>query len=63
MTAPLTGRLRSSPVVAAVSGAASRCGWRDGADIALVDIGPDGINAVADEIAEIGSKATAFVRT
>lgn len=33
---------------------------RDGADIALVDLGPDGINAVADEIAEIGSKATTF---
>jgi meso-butanediol dehydrogenase/(S,S)-butanediol dehydrogenase/diacetyl reductase len=34
---------------------------RDGADVALVDIGPDGINAVADEIAEIGSKSTTFV--
>ena len=33
---------------------------RDGADIALVDLGPDGISAVADEIAEIGSKATTF---
>lgn len=33
----------------------------DGADVALVDIVPDGINAVADEIAQIGSKATTFV--
>ncbi|CAN5557315.1 acetoin reductase [soil metagenome] len=34
---------------------------RDGADIALVDIHPDGIDAVAGEIAEIGQKATTFV--
>jgi meso-butanediol dehydrogenase/(S,S)-butanediol dehydrogenase/diacetyl reductase len=34
---------------------------RDGADVALVDLGSDGINAVADEIAESGSKATTFV--
>jgi meso-butanediol dehydrogenase/(S,S)-butanediol dehydrogenase/diacetyl reductase len=34
---------------------------RDGADIALVDVQPDGINAVADEIAEIGAKTTTFV--
>jgi meso-butanediol dehydrogenase / (S,S)-butanediol dehydrogenase / diacetyl reductase len=34
---------------------------RDGADIALVDLTPDGINAVADEIGAIGSKATTFV--
>jgi meso-butanediol dehydrogenase/(S,S)-butanediol dehydrogenase/diacetyl reductase len=34
---------------------------RDGADIALVDVRQDGINAVAGEIAEIGSKATTFV--
>ncbi|MGE0220633.1 acetoin reductase [Mycolicibacterium sp.] len=34
---------------------------RDGADIALVDLHPDGIAAVADEITEIGSKATTFV--
>jgi meso-butanediol dehydrogenase / (S,S)-butanediol dehydrogenase / diacetyl reductase len=34
---------------------------REGADIALVDVVPDGINAVADEVAEIGSKATTFV--
>jgi meso-butanediol dehydrogenase/(S,S)-butanediol dehydrogenase/diacetyl reductase len=34
---------------------------RDGADVALVDVVPDGINAVADEVAEIGSKATTFV--
>jgi meso-butanediol dehydrogenase/(S,S)-butanediol dehydrogenase/diacetyl reductase len=34
---------------------------RDGADVALVDLGTDGISAVADEIAEIGSKTTTFV--
>jgi meso-butanediol dehydrogenase/(S,S)-butanediol dehydrogenase/diacetyl reductase len=34
---------------------------RLGADVALVDVVADGINAVADEIAEIGSKATTFV--
>lgn len=34
---------------------------RLGADVALVDVVTDGINAVADEIAEIGSKATTFV--
>ena len=34
---------------------------RDGADVALVDVGPDGISAVADEITGIGSKATTFV--
>ena len=34
---------------------------RDGADIALVDVRPDEITGVADEIAEIGSKATTFV--
>jgi meso-butanediol dehydrogenase/(S,S)-butanediol dehydrogenase/diacetyl reductase len=34
---------------------------RDGADVALVDLGPDGINAVAEEIAEIGAKSTTFV--
>lgn len=34
---------------------------RDGADIAVVDVHPDGINAVAEEIAEIGQKSTAFV--
>jgi meso-butanediol dehydrogenase / (S,S)-butanediol dehydrogenase / diacetyl reductase len=34
---------------------------RDGADIALVDLGQDGISAVAQEITEIGSKATTFV--
>ena len=34
---------------------------RDGADIALVDVRPDGINAVADEITEIGQKSTTFV--
>ncbi|MEW5809488.1 MAG: acetoin reductase [Actinomycetota bacterium] len=34
---------------------------RDGADVALVDVTADGIAAVADEVAEIGSKATTFV--
>ena len=34
---------------------------RDGADIALVDVRPDGIDAVAEEIIEIGSKSTTFV--
>lgn len=34
---------------------------RDGADVALVDVRPEGINAVADEIAETGRKATTFV--
>ncbi|NVN53153.1 acetoin reductase [Mycolicibacterium hippocampi] len=34
---------------------------RDGADIALVDVRSEGINAVADEISEIGCKATTFV--
>ncbi|MGB3482325.1 MAG: acetoin reductase [Mycobacterium sp.] len=34
---------------------------RDGADVALVDVRPDGITAVAEEIAEIGQKATTFV--
>ena len=34
---------------------------RDGADVALVDVRPDGVDAVADEIAEIGSKASTFV--
>ncbi len=34
---------------------------RDGADVALVDVRPDGVNIVADEILEIGCKATTFV--
>lgn len=34
---------------------------REGADIALVDVVGDGIDAVAGEIAEIGAKATTFV--
>ncbi|MBI3227977.1 MAG: acetoin reductase [Mycolicibacterium cosmeticum] len=34
---------------------------RQGADVALVDVNLDGIAAVADEIAELGSKATTFV--
>jgi meso-butanediol dehydrogenase / (S,S)-butanediol dehydrogenase / diacetyl reductase len=34
---------------------------REGADIALVDLAADGINAVAEEVHEIGSKSTTFV--
>jgi meso-butanediol dehydrogenase/(S,S)-butanediol dehydrogenase/diacetyl reductase len=34
---------------------------RDGADVALVDVHPAGIDAVAGEIAEIGCKATTVV--
>jgi meso-butanediol dehydrogenase/(S,S)-butanediol dehydrogenase/diacetyl reductase len=34
---------------------------REGADIALVDVAPDGVTAVADEVTEIGVKATTFV--
>jgi meso-butanediol dehydrogenase/(S,S)-butanediol dehydrogenase/diacetyl reductase len=34
---------------------------RDGADVALVDVQQDGITSVADEITEIGRKATTFV--
>ncbi|WKG01993.1 acetoin reductase [Mycolicibacterium sp. HK-90] len=34
---------------------------RDGADVALVDVAADGIDAVAREISEIGSETTTFV--
>ena len=58
----LTGR------VALVTGAARGIGRgialrlaRDGAAVALVDVRPEGIDGVADEIAEIGSKVTTFV--
>ena len=34
---------------------------RHGADVALVDVSADAVASVADEIAEIGSKATTFV--
>ena len=54
--------------VALVTGAARGIGRgialrlaRDGADLALVDVRPDGISAVADEVTEIGCKATTFV--
>jgi meso-butanediol dehydrogenase / (S,S)-butanediol dehydrogenase / diacetyl reductase len=65
MTSPLAGK------VALVTGGGRGIGRgialrlaRDGADIALVDIEPEGIEAVASEIsaiAEIGSKAATFV--
>ena len=62
MSGQLTGK------VALVTGAGRGIGRgialrlaRDGADVALVDLGPDGITAVAEEISEIGSKATTFV--
>ncbi|KDF00502.1 diacetyl reductase [Mycolicibacterium aromaticivorans JS19b1 = JCM 16368] len=54
--------------VALVTGAARGIGRgialrlaRDGADLALVDVRPEGIDAVANEISEIGCKVTTFV--
>lgn len=54
--------------VALVTGAARGIGRgialrlaRDGADVALVDVRPDGMDDVAAEIAAIGCKATVFV--
>ncbi|MDG4663449.1 acetoin reductase [Mycobacterium sp. 236(2023)] len=54
--------------VALVTGAARGIGRgialrlaRDGADVALVDVRNDGLDDVAAEIAEIGSKTTTFV--
>ncbi len=62
MTSPLTGK------VAVVTGGGRGIGRgialrlaRDGADIALIDVRPDGINAVADEVSQLGSKTTTFV--
>lgn len=56
--------------VALVTGGAARGGIgrgialrlaRDGANVGLVDVRSDGIEAAAAEIAEIGCKATTFV--
>lgn len=54
--------------VALVTGAARGIGRgialrlaRDGADVALVDVRQDGLDDVAGEVAEIGSKSTTFV--
>ena len=62
MTSPLTGK------VAVVTGGGRGIGRgialrlaRDGADIALIDVRPDGINALADEVSQLGSKTTTFV--
>lgn len=62
MSGPLAGK------VALVTGAGRGIGRgialrlaRDGADVALVDLGPEAISSVAEEITQLGRTATTFV--